>query len=87
MAPAEGNKLRGNTGPDECWNCRSGKTAADGEAPPTSRVKNSRRDTLKKFRTLASALGKDPDELLADFAEGWIATLERAVDKELGNEP
>jgi hypothetical protein len=50
-------------------------------------VRNGRKESLKRFRTLASALGKDPDELLADFAEGWIATLERAVDKELGNEP
>jgi hypothetical protein len=34
-----------------------------------------RKETLQRFRVVASALGRDPDELLHAFAEGWLAEL------------
>lgn len=38
-------------------------------------------DALKRFRAVAEAMGHDPDELLAQYCEGWLLAVKEAVDK------
>jgi hypothetical protein len=38
----------------------------------------------KQFDMLATGLGKDPNKLIGDFCEGWIANIKEAADKALG---
>lgn len=50
--------------------------AARGEAPkrvPTQGV------ALDRFRVVCEALGMDPDEVLTEFAEGWLDALKERL--------
>lgn len=63
--------------------------AADEEAPDKMAAPKARRTsspkapaaakTLERFRLLAEALDFDPDELLAEFAAGWLERARAAV--------
>lgn len=37
-------------------------------------------DVMKRFRVVAKALGKDPDAILRDAAEEWLAAVAKAVE-------
>ena len=37
-------------------------------------------ETLKRFRTVATALGKDPDAILEEAAKEWLSVLEKAAE-------
>lgn len=76
-----GGILRSNTGPDECWNCRSGKPAkpkAD-EAPPSFDAGEVSRpdDPVRQFHQLADALGLNPAEMIETFCREWVEKVRR----------
>lgn len=68
-------RLRADNKFDICFACRKGGAAATGDEAPPARRSGSK-DTLKRFRVVAHALGRDPDKLLAGFAEGWVRRLQ-----------
>jgi len=37
-------------------------------------------DTIKRFRTVAFALGKDPDAILEEAAQAWLDVVAKAVE-------
>lgn len=54
----------------------------DAVAPtPEQRAKLEHAKKLQRFRTLADALGLDPDEILSDWIEGWMRPLREAVTR------
>lgn len=81
-------QLRSNNTSGVCGSgCRSP------EAPPSQRdpaldddvlddkpKKRRASDTMKNFRAVASALGKDPDAILEEAAEEWLAVVRKAVE-------
>jgi hypothetical protein len=54
---------------------RSGSRPARKVSPPATPAA----DVIRRFRLLAEALGFDPDEVLAGFAESWLARARDAV--------
>lgn len=68
--------------------CRTGCHSPDapeaarvvGKAKPTKSSAPST-DALKNFRVVATALGLDPEALLAEFAESWLKALRDQVDQ------
>ena len=75
--------LRSNNQHDTCHACRlSGAVEPTGdEAPPsTERKPKAKRDALKRFKVVASALGVDPDALIAAFCEGWLDRVKSSAN-------
>lgn len=75
-------KLRSDNTGDTCSYCKKGLRPptggeATGEQPTTKRRAAS--DTLKRFRVVANALGKDPDAILEEAAQEWLSAIEKAV--------
>jgi hypothetical protein len=80
-----GWKLRRNNTTGICSNakaCRSREAGAEDDVldrtslqPPPKKS-----DALRRFRTVAEALGQDPDKLLADWCEGWLGRLKTNVE-------
>ncbi len=84
-----GKKLRGTntkgvcaTGclsPDAPGHSRAaGVNTDEGAGPKTQRRAAS--ETLKRFRTVAVALGKDPDAILEEAAQEWLSVLQKAAE-------
>lgn len=74
-----GKKLRPNNTTGEC-----GSGCLSMEAPPAKRAsQGGEEDVLVRFRKVAKALGKDPDEILENSARKvaaqWLQTLEEAI--------
>lgn len=91
-----GRKLRSNNKRGVC-----GVGCLSYEAPPSVRVKlvtqpefqvpnnldaKSKKKIMADFRIVAEALGKDPDALLLDAAQHWLAAV-RAASEKLDNTP
>lgn len=76
-----GNKLRSDNTGTECSYCKKGlrSPAAGGEAQKAG-GKRPASETLKRFRTVAIALGKDPDAILEEAAKEWLSVLEKAAE-------
>lgn len=85
-------KLRRDNAYESCWDCRSSGKADDamvsasaaapseegGAAPAPRRAKRDR-DVRKDFKTVAAALGEDPDALVDDFCSAWLDRVRDAV--------
>lgn len=86
-----GKTLRANNTTGSCaTGCRSE------DAPPAKRAKASGgagqaqaskaqeavscAGALARFRVVAEALGKTPDDILEDFAQGWLDALRERLD-------
>jgi hypothetical protein len=85
-----GKRLRSDNTTGVC-----GSGCLSDEAPPAKRAKASKvagprkpkreasaagdGEAVERFRTVATALGLDPEEILAEFAEAWIAELRGKV--------
>jgi len=80
--PGCDKKLRRNNTTGMCGSgCRSS------EAPKSHRVASSpstkpvrAAGALQKLRTVAEALGKDPDAILEEFASEWLAHLAATLE-------
>lgn len=66
--------------------CASGCLSSD--APPSLRAGGSstssetggRSDVMRRFKVVATALGKDPNAILEDAAATWLDAVKKAVD-------
>ncbi len=72
-----GSKLSANNTGVLCVHC---KRASKSGTPGMGRVASPEHDTLKRFRMAAQTLGKDPDALLAGYAQRWLAGVLAKVD-------
>lgn len=78
-------QLRSNNQHETCSECRkTGAATAEGDGggqtasrPPTRKAKT---DAQKRFKVVASALGVDPDNLIAEFCEGWLARIRTSAN-------
>lgn len=43
-------------------------------------------DVRERFEQLAKGLGKDPEQLINEFCEGWVANVAEAAEKALNPE-
>ena len=75
--PHCGKTLRSDNTRGACSDClKAGKAAPELEDKPRKKS-----DTLKRFRTVATALGKGADAILEEAADAWLAALREAADK------
>lgn len=64
----------------------------DGSASPRkpSQKKNAEptngADVRERFEQLAKGLGKDPEQLISTFCEGWVANIQAAAESALNPE-
>lgn len=84
--PGCGKKLNANNTKGVCNSgCRSAEAPPSMRAPtatPSTRrpVKRAAAgEALERFRAVAEALGMDPDAVLEEFAEAWLAELREKV--------
>lgn len=71
-----GKKLHWKNKGGECPDCRPAAPAAGG-GQGSSRAKS---DVVKRFKVVASALGVDPDNLIAEFCEGWLERVRTSAN-------
>lgn len=92
-----GKKLRSDNSTGECGsNCLSpeappakrakgveGSTATPSSSrkPAAKRVPRKQDDALERFRTVMTALGKDPEAMLAEFADEALGALRSALEE------
>ena len=89
-----GKKLRSSNTKGTCGSgCLSPEAPAyqraksvEASSEPIKRVKRqapaeSSSEGLERFRVVATALGKDPDELIAAFAESWLGALRERLEE------
>lgn len=76
-----GKRLNRNNQVGRCWQCssKSAKPAGAQSNAPRSSASSGDADTIKRFKTVATALGVNPDRLLATFAEGWLERVAGAA--------
>jgi hypothetical protein len=69
-----GKKLRANNTGADCWSCRTNGTgeAQSASSPVPGPGRRAKSDAQKRFKVVATALGVDPDKLIAEFCEGWL---------------
>lgn len=75
--------LRSNNQHDTCHACRLGgpiSVDADGGGQPVPRKAKAQGDVVKRFKVVATALGVDPDKLIGEFCEGWLARVRSSAD-------
>lgn len=65
--------------------CRSPEAPASLRAPGVELdgapgKRRSASDTIKRFRIVAFALGKDPDAILEEAAQAWLDVVAKAVE-------
>lgn len=84
-------KLRTDNSRGACSECLAkGRPIPNGEgevdelaglklAPAKSKTRS---DTIKRFRIVAEAMGKDPDKMLEEYAEGWLELLKQKVEED-----
>lgn len=79
-----GKRLNSNNTKDTCSKCRVGKRTAPREAKAARTVAAPPSDgkELERFKVVATALGFDPDELIAQFAAEWLEQLRDKVGAE-----
>ncbi len=79
-----GKKLHGNNKGDACRGCITGERTAPKPAKAARTVVAPRRegDGLERFKVVATALGYEPDELMASFAAAWLEQLREKVGAE-----
>lgn len=65
--------------PDAPRSLRAKGTGQPGPAQAAS-LPSSNPQSLVRFRVVAEALGKDPDALLEEFAQGWLDELRGRVE-------
>ncbi len=75
-----GKRLRSNNQHGACYACRLDGRAPRGVEGEVETDSSPRRspppdDVLKRFRTVARALGKDPEAMLEAFARRWLDEL------------
>lgn len=73
-------KLRSNNTTGMCSvNCEAWKDEAPVKAAPRA---SSRRasETMRSFKTVARALGKNPDAILEEAASTWLEAVRKAVE-------
>lgn len=83
--PYCGKTLRSDNSTGICAKCQAnGKKPGDAadaallsEKP---KAKAARSDVQKRFRTVAVALGKDPDAILDEAAQEWLDAVAKAVE-------
>lgn len=68
-------KLRANNGTGMC-----GSGCESKEAPPAKQGGSSSTGVMKRFRTVAHALGKDPNVILEEAAKTWLDVVSKAVE-------
>lgn len=82
--PYDGKKLRSDNTKGVCAKCsargrtleNAPQTSGADEAPPVSGKKQERHgQELKEFRQVAKLLGVDGDQLLVEFARGWLSEM------------
>lgn len=84
----------GNRSRAECERLSAGGDSGDAVLEHTSLQKSpsnpppkKKSDALKRMRLVAEAFGYDADELLATYAEGWLAAVRENIEKlEAGGE-
>lgn len=59
--------------------CSSGCEAQASSSPATGGGKT-KSSVMKSFRTVATALGKDPNAILEEAAKTWLDAIRRAVE-------
>ena len=86
--PGCGKTLRSNNTKGVC-----GSGCLSPDAPASHRTTSAKRASpkvsarvpdfgaLDRFRTVAEALGKNPEAILSEFAEGWLQALRDQVDQ------
>lgn len=80
-------KLRADNGKGVCSSlkrCGQNSSTAQHSGPPKA---NATDDTLRRFRMLAEALGMDADQVLADFAAGWLDRALKALAPAMATPP
>lgn len=80
--PYCGKTLRSDNTRGACSDCLAKGHAAVPLAKEESKRGGSKKrsDTMKSFRTVAAALGKDPDAILEEAASEWLSAVRRAVE-------
>ena len=56
-------------------------TPSQSRKPAAKRAPRSQGDALERFRTVMTALGKDPEEMLAEFAEEALTALRTRLEE------
>lgn len=94
--PGCGKKLRSSNTKGTCGSgCLSSEAPAyqrakdvEGGTAPVVRARPKKREVeapspegLERFRVVATALGKDPDALIAAFAESWLEALRERLEE------
>lgn len=90
--PFCGKKLRADNTKGVCGKCQSNgkrlENAPRGDAGDDQVLERTalpktppKSDAVKRFRVVAEAMGYDADELLATYAEGWLAAVKQSVDQ------
>lgn len=78
-------KLRRDNTRGACSDClNAGKPVPEGAVdelaePKRKGGKAKASDTMKSFRVVATALGKDPDAILEEAADAWLQLVRNAV--------
>ena len=81
-------KLRSNNTTGECGSgCLSPDAPLAKQAPgagkrPTVSAE-AKNDSLENFKTVAKALGLDPERILGEFAQGWLDELRDNAVREI----
>ena len=85
LCPHCGKKLRSDNTRGACSDClargKGSATAVDQTGEP--KKKNGPKkasETMRNFRTVAAALGKDPDAILEEAAHAWLELVRKAVE-------
>lgn len=77
--PGCNKKLRSNNTTGVCaTNCQSNDAPAGTRAVGDS--SGGRSDVMRRFKVVATALGKDPNAILEDAAATWLDAVKKAVD-------
>lgn len=81
--PGCNKKLRTSNTSGVCWSgCLSPDAPASIRADSSSSASGSapRSDVMRRFKVVATALGKDPNAILEEAAKEWLSALEKAVE-------
>lgn len=76
LCPHCGKKLRSNNTRGACSDClKKPEHRGESDAPRAPK----RSDVMKSFRTVASALGEDPNAILEEAASVWLEKVREAI--------
>lgn len=83
FCPVEGcgKKLRRHNKRGKCSGCMAGRKPGTARSSKRATQPPADGSSVERMRTVAGALGYDADELMAGFAEAWLADLRERFEE------